>query len=113
MIGPSKIRAWFAMSLRAAGRANRRPIVLAFPDPTSITIAILPTVTLDTHRVFDLRPNGSERVFALLASGKRVTADRLGRVRYWPKAASLFAAIGTNRGGAFDGCLSRKLKERK
>ena len=65
------------MSLHAAGRANQRPMVPAFPNLTSTTIAILPTVIPDTHRAFDLRPSGSERVFALLASEKRVTADRL------------------------------------
>src|SRR5690348_449616 len=73
------------MSLHAAGRANQRPMVPAFPNLTATTIAILPTVIPDTHRAFDLRPNGSARVFALLASEKRVTADRLGcvaRVRF-------------------------------
>jgi hypothetical protein len=64
------------MSLHAAGRANQCPMVPAFPNLTS-TIAILRIVIPDTHRVFDHRPSGSERAFALLASEKRATADKL------------------------------------
>lgn len=74
MTGPSKTRAWFAMSLRVAGRANRRPMAPAFPNLMSTIIAIL---IRDTHRGFDPRANGSERAFALLASEKRVIAEIL------------------------------------
>jgi hypothetical protein len=62
------------MSLRAAGRATQSPMVPAFPNLMSTTIAILPTVIPDTHRAFDLRRSGRERAFALLVSEKRVTA---------------------------------------
>ena len=78
----SKMHAWFAMSLGAAGRVNQR---LMHPD---ILIQ-----DMGTDQPIDLQPNGNGKVSVRPASEKRVTADSIGCAKSRAAAWSAFVAF--------------------